>query len=260
MTKKRLSQHYLNLFETCPRKFQYSYFEKLLSPLDLDLQERQKWGQDFHLLMQQKSLGLPIDSILNANQNFKDWFTGLINVDPEIFAENDHKQRISEHLRTLMINDYLFTVIYDLIIIEEQKAVIYDWKTYPLPANTQKLANNWQTRLYLYVLAETTDYEPEQLSMIYWFVKSKPKPKKVTFNYDRQKHQKTRDDLEQILQKLTVWEEQYLQSEELPQIPESKGICQSCVFVVRCERSLKLQEEKTQQILPKFDNIKEVIL
>jgi ATP-dependent exoDNAse (exonuclease V) beta subunit len=59
----------------------------------------------------------------------------------------------------------LLTVIYDLLIEAEDNAQILDWKTYPQPKEQNRLAKDWQTRLYLYVLAETSDYLPEQISM-----------------------------------------------------------------------------------------------
>jgi hypothetical protein len=49
-----------------------------------------------------------------------------------------------------------------------------------------KLAKNWQTRLYLYVLAETSAYPPDSLSMTYWFVQLPRSPEQITFNYNQQ--------------------------------------------------------------------------
>jgi hypothetical protein len=77
------------------------------------------------------------------------------------------------------VGNYLLTVIYDLILLESDRAVIFDWKTYLKPIDADKLAKNWQTRLYLYVLAETSAYPPDSLSMTYWFVQLPRSPNKL---------------------------------------------------------------------------------
>ena len=53
MTRFRLSQQHLNLLSLCPRKFQYTYLDQLVSPVSPDDEERIAWGNQFHLLMQQ---------------------------------------------------------------------------------------------------------------------------------------------------------------------------------------------------------------
>ena len=77
----------------------------------------------------------------------------------------------SEHRRTLAFNDYLLTVVYDLVVCTPQQGQIFDWKTHQRRPPESWLQGDWQTRLYLYVLCETTDLKPEQLSMTYWFVR-----------------------------------------------------------------------------------------
>ncbi len=257
----RLSQTQLQLIETCPRKFQYIYVEKAVSPLNPEQQEKQNWGSEFHLLMQQKQLGLPIEPIIKEYPKLNHWLTRLIDVEPEIFTENENIFRSSEYLQTFTLDNYLFTVIYDLIIADDEKAQILDWKTYPFLPKSQNLQNNWQTKLYLYVLTNTSDYQPEQLSMIYWFVQSQPDIQSLTFKYDSQKHQKIELELKEILQKLNHWISQYLDhGESFPQVSENLGRCTSCNFAFRCERSPHFTSTKSQRILPDFDTIEEVLL
>ncbi|MEY3333388.1 MAG: hypothetical protein RLZZ176_1688 [Cyanobacteriota bacterium] len=56
----RLSQGHLNLLATCPRKFQHSYLEQLNTPPDPKHEKYQILGSRFHLLMQQREMGLAI--------------------------------------------------------------------------------------------------------------------------------------------------------------------------------------------------------
>jgi hypothetical protein len=236
----RLSQGQLNLLERCPRQFQHTYLEKLHSPINPEHEELQNLGSRFHLLMQQREMGLPIDSFLQADTQLQKWMAGFAAAAPEIINPTVDTQtdsqtfRDSEHYRTLQVNDYLLTVVYDLLIAQTNQAQILDWKTYPKPANKGKLEQNWQTRLYLYVLAETSDYIPENISMTYWFVQSQGKPQSIKFNYSSAQHQKTGERLQQLLNKLTRWLEDYYQGKKFPQLPEELAT----VATVAGDRSL----------------------
>jgi len=164
------------------------------------------WGSQFHLLMQQRELGLPIDSILTTETELAASLEALIKEVPELsMIQGAQAQRAAEHYRTLGLNNYLLSVIYDLVITQEDKAQILDWKTYLQPKHKTLLAQNWQTRLYLYILAETSDYVPEQISMTYWFVKLPKKPQSHTFQYSQQLHQQTKQDLTALLTSLDSW-------------------------------------------------------
>lgn len=234
----RLSQGQLKLLERCPRQFQHTYLEKLHSPTNPEHEELQNLGSRFHLLMQQREMGLPIDSFLQADSQLQNWMAGFAEAAPEIINPNVNSQtfRDSEHYRTLQVNDYVLTVIYDLLIADSTQAQIFDWKTYPQPSNKRQLEQNWQTRLYMYVLAETSDYPPENISMTYWFVQSEGKPQSIKFNYNASQHEKTAKKLQQLLKKLTKWLVDYSQDKAFPQVPEGRKICDGCQYATRCER------------------------
>jgi PD-(D/E)XK nuclease superfamily len=234
----RLSQGHLNLLETCPRKFQHIYLEQLGSPIDTEQQERGTWGSQFHLLMQQRELGLPVESLFPEDDPLRHSINALVQAVPEILAPNADSWRDAEHYRTLNFSGYLLAVIYDLLVTDSQNAKILDWKTYPLPENSTKIATSWQTRLYLFVLAETSNYSPEQLSMTYWFVKLPDRPHHLTLAYDRQQHERTRQDLTHLLAQLDEDLERYIEEGiAFPQVPEAKGACRYCSFNRRCQRA-----------------------
>lgn len=261
----RLSQGHLNLLTVCPRKFQYSYLEQLNTPIDPQKEEYQILGSRFHLLMQQREMGLSIHNLLKANPQLANWMTDFTKIAPEIFTtdiNNHHHQtfRESEHYRTLQIGDYLLTVIYDLLITDQNQAQILDWKTYPQPPKREILAQNWQTKLYMYILAETSNYLSENISMTYWFVQSKGQTKNIKFTYNAQQHQKTAQELNQLLNNLTKWVRDYEDNTPLP-LKESDQICESCQFAVRCHR--QKNKEITMNInqhFPNLENITEVSL
>ncbi|MDZ7957277.1 MAG: PD-(D/E)XK nuclease family protein [Aulosira sp. DedQUE10] len=258
----RISQGQLNLLERCPRQFQHTYLENLNSPSDPEQEERQTLGSRFHLLMQQREMGLPIHSILQADSQLQSWMSAFAETAPEILtpAADNQTFRESEHYRTLQVQNYLLTVVYDLLIADQQKAQILDWKTYPKPPHKRKLEQNWQTRLYLYVLAETSEYVPENISMTYWFVQSEGKPQNIKFNYSNAQHQRTAKELNELLNDLTYWLERYQQKEQFPQLPTGNKACGYCQFATRCDRTQPNEEESDvyDNSLPDIDSIEEV--
>ena len=221
----RLSQGQLNCLEQCPPLFQQIYLEQLRSPASPDQQEKQSWGTQFHLLMQQRELGLPIDSLLKQDEQLQHSLTALVNAAPEILQPEVGTWREAEHCRTLRVQNYLLTVVYDLLIAATTAQII-DWKTYHQPQNRAKLAQNWQTRLYLYVMAETSDYLPEQISMTYWFVRLPTQPQRLTFMYDSIQHEATRQDLSNLLAQLDRYLKDYLnEGMAFPHIPNCEQSC-----------------------------------
>ncbi|HBE59632.1 MAG TPA: PD-(D/E)XK nuclease family protein [Cyanobacteria bacterium UBA11366] len=255
----RLSQGQLNILENCPRKFQYICFEQLGTPASPQQQEHLTWGSRFHLVMQQRELGLPIESLVGEDSQLQKWVTALINAAPDIFTKNPERYRAAENCRTLNVQGYLLTVIYDLLIEDETSAQIFDWKTYAQPQKYQWLAEDWQTRLYLYVLAETTDYLPEEISMTYWFVKSQPSPQKLTFTYDSVKHEEVRKDLNDLLYRLSGWLDKYnCHRTPFPQISVSANRCLDCSFALRCQRGGESGMKGNRKMLLNLADIEEV--
>jgi hypothetical protein len=104
--------------------------------------------------------------------------------------------------------------------------------------------------------------------MTYWFVQTKDKPESVKFTYDAAKHQKTQQDLDQLLDNLTLWLEQYQQGVDFPQIPEYGNACTTCQHNIRCNgetpafsdrQQINTAEISTQTLL-KLENIQEISL
>jgi PD-(D/E)XK nuclease superfamily len=228
----RLSQGQLNLLTLCPRKFQHATLDQFSTPTSPDQQARITRGDRFHLLMQQYELGLIRQSTDPQEQQLQQCVVDLVQAAPELFAAALFRQ--SEHRRTLEMDGFAIAAIYDLLILQDTQAQIIDWKTYPRPLKSDRLAQDWQTRLYLFILAETTDYPPDQLSMIYWFIEPGKPPESLRFPYNATLHQQTQRELTQILSQLTEWLKQYDEGESLPQVDGRH--CQSCAFAVRCHK------------------------
>ena len=248
-----LSQSHLNLLSLCPPKFQQVYLDRLGSLPDPKQQEGMEWGSRFHLLMQQRELNLPIEPFLAHDLELNASIKDLIGVVPELVNSDSSIWREAEHYRTLGYDNFVLTVIYDLLVAQDDKATILDWKTYRKPAPRKKLASNWQTRLYMYVLAETSEYTPEQIQMTYWFVKS-GKPTNETFNYSQTLHQHTEQDLNALLSQLEVWLQNYQHHEvNLPH----KSNCQDCPYheSLCVEDNLEIEHQELINAIAEIEEI-----
>ncbi len=209
----------------------------------LEAYPHQQLGSQFHQLMQQRSLGLEIEPLLKTNHRLQAWFDAFLQ-NPPMMIEGEQD---SEHQRLYWQDGFVLVAVYDLLIQNPNQAQIVDWKTYALPKRADRLRHHWQTQLYLYVLAETSDYQPEQLSMTYWFAEASAQAQThfLTISYSTTLHQQTKQALARLLTRLRQDLTAYETGEAMQQVAFSDGKCVSpnhqCEFAERCQR--QLQEE-----------------
>jgi CRISPR/Cas system-associated exonuclease Cas4 (RecB family) len=258
-----LTQSHLRQLEICPRRYQYGYLEQVPVPTDPEMLERQRWGTQFHLVMQQRELGLPVEAFLKEDATLDAAVQGLLTAAPELFATQADRFRQSEHRRTLAFNGYALTAIYDLLLLEPNRGQIIDWKTYQRPPKQAQLAKEWQTRLYLYLLVETTDLAPEQVSMTYWFVAPPSAedqfgpPSSIAIAYTKAQHRRTEADLRRLTDQLTSL---LTPGGNLPQVDPALGYCAQCPYAVRCQRWAERFGTGGGMVLPAIADIAEVPL
>ncbi len=248
MTKSywHLSQKDLTLLENCPLQFQKNYWQKLNFILNLTEIDHAEWGKNFHTLMQQYSLGLPLEKILNKQPEYKDSLEALIRETQDIWNCPQIKFRCAEYELKLIKKNYIFTVVFDLLVLFENQAIIFDWKTYLQPPNTKKLDNNWQTKLYLYLLTENFNYKPEQISFTYWFVKLPHKPQSHVIKYSQKVHQKTEQELDNLLVKFEKLYNNY-QSNIFNCLDTEK--CYNCLYFQSLTQSNNLENNPNNLLL-----------
>lgn len=253
----QLSQSHLNLLESCPRKFQHRYLDRLDTSVGFDNTHHQQLGKQFHQLMQQQVLGLEIAPLIASDKRLQEWFHAFSQFPPPMISG----ERLSEHRRLYWQQGYLLVAIYDLLIQNPNQAQILDWKTYARPRRADHLRQDWQTRLYLYLLAETSDYRPEQLSMTYWFAEASTDPSISThylsFPYTQSLHEQTQQDLTQMLSTLNQELLAYETGQAMQQVAVAKGKCETphhrCEFAERCQR--RLQEDQAFMLQDALANI-----
>jgi len=235
-----ISQAHLRHLQDCPRQFQYRYLNRLGLPNPLAPTPAQQLGREFHRLMQQHFHGLDIHPLLDTQPILQEWFQRFEDAPPPMITGT----RYTEHRRSSALLGFTLVGIYDLVIFGSKGAQILDWKTYPQPPAQNTLAHHWQTRLYCYLLAATTHYRPDQISMTYWFAQETPPANFYTVRYSQLQHQQVEKDLRQQLQQLQHWLTNHANGQDLPQVPAEpiSEYCYTCPFQQRCQRTPPSQE------------------
>lgn len=249
-----LSQGDLSLLEICPSQFEKNYFQNIVQPRHLKNQDKTQWGKSFHLLMQQYNLGLNIESLSSEHQALINEVKALIEKTKYIWFSSEIILREAEYQVNYRIDNYVFTVIYDLLVFYPDKAIIIDWKTYREPQSKEKILNNWQTKLYLYVLAQKFNYSPEQIYFDYWFISSPQKIEKYSIAYSNSFHQRIQEDLKVVLDKFDdLITNFYPQNISFPHHDN----CHQCPYYDAFNDSVKNNLDKNQ-LLTSLDNIEAI--
>ncbi|MEO1145261.1 MAG: PD-(D/E)XK nuclease family protein [Cyanobacteria bacterium J06638_22] len=262
----QISQGQLNTLAYCPRRFQHTYLEQLSAPPSPTQQAALTLGDRFHLLMQQRELGLAIAPTQGSSEEDSQIYEAVeqfLALAPEILQRDRVQFRQSEHRRSFSFQGFLLTVIYDLLLLKSDQAEILDWKTYATVPTPATLKDNWQNKLYPFVLAETSRYSPEQITMSYWFVRpqtiqTEGSPAHVTFSYDQATHEKTKQELQQILATLTTYLQIFETGYSLPQVSKTSDRCAPCPFAVRCQRVRS--NTSTQEAVITLEEIDEIAI
>ena len=188
------SQHNLQDYTDCPRRFELRYLQKLKWPAlqsepVLEMEHRAELGRRFHELVHQSNLGLPDEQISSQvkDDELALWWSeyqssSLLNELPP--------DRKSEFLLSAPFGGFRLVAKYDLLAIEPGKrAVIVDWKTSSKPLPRKYLLERLQTRIYPYLLVLAGQslnggkrIDPNRLELIYWFPSQPGKPVHIQYS------------------------------------------------------------------------------
>ncbi|MDF5718386.1 MAG: PD-(D/E)XK nuclease family protein [Rhizonema sp. NSF051] len=163
-------------------------------PFNPNFSEERRVGRQFHLLMQQLMMGLPVEPFLETYPEMDHWVNQLY---PIISSPTQKQCNVN---KGKLIKDWYLIAHYDLLIEEAEKVITVDWKTGKyIPENLEDL---WQTQLRLFILAETQDIPAENIFIIYCFVSEDEFPCLYQFNYSLEKHETFIERLAMTLSKL----------------------------------------------------------
>lgn len=226
-----VSQGGLRMWDLCRRKFSYVYLEGSQSLPAIAATDGLELGSQFHLLVQQHFLGQDVRPWLVGRPKLQQWFEAF-----EVFAQQlPPGEYLPEHRRCWGDEGLSVNVIYDLLLLGEGQAVIFDWKTHKQTIPYKQLVRHWQTRLYLYVLARTSGFSCERLSMVYWFANTAEQVK-IAYSevFDREVERDLSDRLAEMRRAVEV-------RPDWPRLAVDSEVCGQCQFYYRCWSDLRVE-------------------
>ena len=234
-----LSQSSLQDYVDCARRFQLRYVDRLSYPAvesepALENEKHQREGEYFHRLVQQYLVGVPNEHIgkLANSANLQRWW-GNFSTAIDLTGLKDLSGLYPEATLSAPLGKYRLLAKYDLIAIENGKAVIYDWKTYRKRSRNEWLAARMQTRVYRALLVHAgahlnngQAFDPEQIEMVYWFADFPNEP--ARFTYTAAQHKRDWDTLLKLAEEI--------RSASSYPLTDDRQKCVFCTYRSYCER------------------------
>ena len=241
-----LSQHQLYTFEVCPRRFYLRYLARIPwpeAPLGLEQEAAYERGRRFHRWIERFLLDLPVADEADADAVLRVWWTTFQQQRPPLPTG----QRFVETSLTIPIGPaarprHHLTGRFDLLVVgdgasDQAAARLYDWKT-GRSRDEARLRREWQTRVYLAVLAEggaalapnaPEAFRPERLSLTYWYVEDPERPRLIA--YDAATHRLNLGEIEAVVAEV----DRQLATNERPKTDDWSQ-CRLCAYRAICGR------------------------
>jgi len=237
-----LSQSSLQDYIDCARRFQLRYLDRLSYPAiesepTLENEKHQQEGEFFHRLVQQYLIGIPKEQIskLANTSNLQRWWENYL-THPDLRVLKALGGLFPEATLSAPLGKYRLLAKYDLIAIDQNKATIYDWKTYRKRPRNEWLSARMQTRVYLALLAHAgahlnngQPFAPGQIEMIYWFSDFPNEP--ARFSYTSAQYKRDWDTLNKLADEID--------SVSSYPLTDDRTKCLFCPYRSYCERGVR---------------------
>lgn len=243
-TLTTLSQSSLQDYQDCPRRFELRYLQRLAYPAietepALENEKHQREGEYFHRLAQQYLIGIPAEQVgrLANTENLQRWWGNFL----DFRSLGDFGSLYPEITLSAPLGKFRLVAKYDLIAIEKDRAVIFDWKTYRRRPKNEWLHVRWQTRVYRALLAQAgahlnggSPFAPEQIEMVYWFADFPAEP--ANFPYKADQFKRDWDALTKIAEEISHASTSL--STNFPKTDEVSK-CSYCPYRSYCNRGVR---------------------
>src|ERR1700752_4635332 len=233
------SQSSLQDYVDCARRFQLRYLERLSYPAvesepALENEKHQQEGEYFHRLVQQHLIGIPDEQVskLANTPNLQRWWDNW----KDFRNLQNLGSLYTEATLSAPLGNFRLLAKYDLIDINDSKAIIYDWKTYRKRPRNEWLSARMQTRVYRALLVKAgahlnngQPFEPEQIEMIYWFADFPNEP--ARFTYNSAQYKRDWDTFTKLVDEIT--------SGSSYPLTDDRQKCAYCTYRSYCERGIR---------------------
>ncbi len=267
------SQSNLKDYLDCPYRFYlknilHTKWPALLVDDAFEFELRGIVGARFHRLVQQYLLDIPksrLTEIAEADPDpmFIQWWENFLEFVPPYLVG----QRYVERTLSTRLTNQRVVAKYDLILVQKDKLLIFDWKTSRQQLKKEWLLDRVQTRLYRMILAQSWgtffpsgSLNPEDIIMNYWFAAHPNTP--ISLPYSKEAYQEDLRFFEDLIRGiLDLNEENFYRT-------ENSDKCRYCVYRSHCDRGIQagdiesfdsftLDEEDFELDLD-FDEIQEI--
>jgi CRISPR/Cas system-associated exonuclease Cas4 (RecB family) len=236
----QFSQHSLQDYADCPRRFQLRYLLGVTWPAVeaepiAEAERRARLGQRFHHVAHQHALGIPAERLEAGidDENLLRWWRNFLAAPPRGLPTAIRRAEVS--LSTPLAGHRLIAR-YDLLAADPgERLVIVDWKT-QRPKRPNRLLDKLQSIVYPYVLVEAgaafnggQPVRPEQATLVYWFADLPDDP--LTLTCDAARHAADRERLTALIHEIEARDE-----EIWPLADDADRACKFCAYRSLCNR------------------------
>jgi hypothetical protein len=240
----QFSQHSLQDYTDCPRRFQLRYLLGVTWPAIkaepiAELERHAQLGQRFHRMAHQHTLGIPAGQVEGSldDEDLRRWWHNFLAAPPRNLPASIRRAEVS---LSASLAGYRLMARYDLLAADPgERLIIVDWKTGPRPRNATRLLNRFQSVVYPYVLVEAGEtfnggqpVQPERVTMIYWFADAPDDP--LTLAYDVARHAANHDRLVALVREIDKRSDENL--EIWPLTEDVDRACKFCTYRSLCNR------------------------
>ncbi len=267
----QLSQSSLQDYVECQRRFQLRYLLHLAWPAVeaepyLENERRMDLGAQFHTIVRQFLIGLPeheISRMASGNETMQTWWSNFLraakDADLRTILEPGN-QRFEEITLSVPILRFRLVAKCDLLIIHNDgKITIFDWKTSENPPRRSWLAERLQTHVYPYVVTGSlTNFtgnlpnDPNLVEMVYWFTNFPDQAER--FSYDTRKYQ---DDARLLTDLVSTIDKK---DEAVFQLTPDIKRCLFCTYRSLCNRGVKPGDLKQLEDIQETASAEDVII
>ncbi len=239
----KFSQSNLQDYRDCARRFELRHLKRrqypapVAEPLE-ELERHRQRGEHFHRLVQQHQLGIN-EAILKRSIHDEDllewWESYLTFAKTELRDADRHFAEIALYTE---VEGHRVAAKYDLIVIQDDRFIIFDWKTSQFKPQRSTLEQRLQSIVYPFVMAQaggqlldsavriSSAVDPRQIEMWYWFTASPTEPEK--FIYDPDRYDADREVLSSLIREISG-RTSFEKTEDLRH-------CRYCVYRSLCDR------------------------